>query len=109
MKNLPPENLLHVYLQLLPFCWNPAIFDPGLAKEIVCYDLEWLDVWSVVAPHENPGKISLLGNWDAAREGAGRWRKELGELGYIVENCARDATEDRLKSRVPWMSLDWRI
>lgn len=108
MKHLPPETLFHVRFKF-GFYQYPDIFDPGSAKEIVCPGLEWLDSWSGVAPRQNPVKMFVPLASDAEWEEAGFWRKELGELGYILENCSTHAMEERFRSRVPWMSIDWEI
>ncbi|KAH6901330.1 hypothetical protein BKA70DRAFT_1568661 [Coprinopsis sp. MPI-PUGE-AT-0042] len=107
VESLPPGSLLHVHIESLHERDDATAFKPGPVKQVFSSDLEWLEAWSELKRCDEPVKICIPVQSNAAGEEHQLRREELGELGYNVVTCSTRMMEEKLKSRVPWMSIDW--
>ncbi|KAH6901328.1 hypothetical protein BKA70DRAFT_1436371 [Coprinopsis sp. MPI-PUGE-AT-0042] len=104
--SLPPYARLHCNVQVLPSSVRVRPFSPS-PVEIYCPNLAWLD--GLVIPGDKPVKVFIPVQSNSPGEAAESRRRELRELGYFVEVCSLDTMESRLRSQVPWMSIDWKL
>ncbi|KAH6901308.1 hypothetical protein BKA70DRAFT_1568651 [Coprinopsis sp. MPI-PUGE-AT-0042] len=103
IRNLPPDVLLHVGLETqLSTSVNGA--ELHLVKEVFCPDLEWLEGWTNLKLPAFPAKIHVPSQLLEAGDAFKSRRRELEEIGYVVDACSTCAMEERLKAQVPWMS-----
>ncbi|KAH6902063.1 hypothetical protein BKA70DRAFT_1567935 [Coprinopsis sp. MPI-PUGE-AT-0042] len=107
VESLPPYARLHCNIQYFPSGEGVRPLGPSPVEEIYCPNLVWLD--GPLLQRGNPAKIFVAPQSDAPGEEAKSRRKELEELGYFVEVCSLDTMESRLRSQVPWMSIDWKL
>ncbi|KAH6901329.1 hypothetical protein BKA70DRAFT_1523259 [Coprinopsis sp. MPI-PUGE-AT-0042] len=109
VRNLPPCTLLHLNVESLFEIDNDDVFEPGPARKIFCPNLQWLEEWWELKRRDDLVEIFVPFQSDSAWEETQLQRKDLGDLGYIVEACSTQSMENNLKSRVPWMSIDWAL
>lgn len=106
VESLPSYVLLHCCAYFMPSDEVVCLPSACRVEGIYCPNLGWLD-GQAMQRDDTPFKISVLSNRLGPEDKARR--KQLEELGYVVEVDSMETIEAKLRSQVPRMSIDWDL